>query len=289
MSGFHYNSTIVDTPLRNSLWNLLYRVVSANDRSRTAWTALLRGACLAFFKQTIDDLPSADNDASMREFKRLFFGIPAHRVYDLFEFLLADDRGGMKELDRKLIRRGLNPVLEEDAAPVRLQRDRFVPLSDELSLDAVAGAGEALSLFDLAAARRHLESAVSFLSRRPDPATREAVREAVISVAAVVRSLRDAPAGTPPGAGEAGNVPESGVIAMGTIGPVREALAIDAGLAEAIDVTLSRCHALSGLPGAAPGSEPPDPAEATFLVVFCATVIRFLLSRAGPPGGGGGR
>ena len=162
----------MDRPLRTSLWNLLYRVVSANDRSGTAWTAILRGACLAFFKETIDDLPTADNEASMHELKRLFFDLPGHRVYDLFEFLLADDRAGVKELDRKLFRRGLNPVLEEDGAPVRLLRDRFVPLPDEVSLDAVAGAEESLSLFDLAAAKRHLESALSYLSHRPDPAGR---------------------------------------------------------------------------------------------------------------------
>lgn len=279
----------MDSPLRNSLWNLLYRVVSANDRSRTAWTSLLRGACLAFFKETIDDLPAADNDASMREFKRLFFGIPAHRVYDLFEFLLVDDRGGMKELDRKLIRRGLNPVLEEDVAPVRLQRDRFVPLSDDLSLDALAGAGETLSLFDLAAAGRHLESAVSFLSRRPEPATGEAVREAVIAVAAVVHSLRAAPAGQPSGAAEEGRDHGSGGIAVGTVGPVRETFGIDGRLAAGIEATLARCHALSGLPGASAEDVPPDPAEAAFLVVFCASVIRFLLARARPAGGGGDR
>src|SRR5512143_1017453 len=279
----------MESPLRNSLWNLLYRIVSANDRSRTAWTAILRGACLAFFRKTIDDLPAADNDASLREFKSLFFGLPGHRVYDLFEFLLVDDRAGIKEMDRKLFRRGLNPVLEEEGAPVRLLRDRVVPLSDELSLDAVAGAAETLSLFNLAAAARHIESAVSFLSRRPDPAAREAVREAVIAVAAVVHSLRAAPVGMPSGAGagEEG-MSGSGGIVLGSVGPVRERLGISGGLADGIEATLARCHALSGLPGSPPDGDPPEPAEATFLVVFCASVIRLLLARGGPPGKGGG-
>ena len=281
----------MDSPLRNSLWNLLYRTVSATDRSRTAWISILRGACLVFFKETIDDLPATDNDASLREFKRLFFGIPGHRVYDLFEFLLIDDRAGMKEVDRKLLRRGLNPVLEEEAAPVRLLRDRLVPLADEMSLAAVAGAGETLSLFDLAAASRHIESAVSFLSIRPDPAARDAVREAVIAVAAVVQSLRAAPARTPPSAvpGEEGDLSRPGEIALGTIGPVREKLGISGSLADGIEATLARGHAISGLPGAPSDGEPPDTAEATFLVVFCASAIRLLLSRGGPPGKGGER
>ncbi len=278
----------MDSPLRTSLWNLLYRVVSANDRTRTAWISILRGTCLAFFKETIDDLPATDNEASIRELKRLFFALPAHRVYDLFEFLLVDDRSGTKELDRKLFRRGLNPVLEEEGAPVRLLRDRFVPLADEVSLDALAGAEESLSLFDLAAAKRHMESALGFLSRRPDPAGREAVREAVIAVAAVVHSLRGARAAEPRAArpGEGAGASASTGIALGSVGPVREQLGISAGLADGIEAILGRCHALSGLSGGRPGGESPDPAEATFLVVFCASVIRLLLDRGSPPAKG---
>lgn len=277
----------MDDALRNSLWNLLYRVVAANDRSRTAWTSILRGACLSFFKETIDDLPVGDNEASLRELKRLFFGLPEHRVYDLFEFLLVDDRSGIKELDRKLFRRGLNPVLEEEGAPVRLLRDRLVPLADEVSLDALAGAEESLSLFDLAAAKRHMESALGYLSRRPDPAGQDAVREAVIAVAAVVHSLRrgGAPAA---GAGEGGDAPPSAGIVVGSVEPVREKLGLSAGLAGGIEAIVARCHALSGLPGVPPGGEPPDPSEATFLVVFCASVIRLLLDRATPAGKGDG-
>jgi hypothetical protein len=89
------------------------------------------------------------------------------------------------------------------------------------------------------------------------------------------------------GAAGTGRVPGSGGIALGTIAPVRDFLGIAGALAGGIEAALARCHALSGLPGASPEAEPPDPAEATFLVVFCASVIRLLLSRAGPPGGGG--
>src|SRR4030067_669132 len=139
------------TPLRKSLWNLLYRAISSSDHSRTAWGALLRGACLGCFKNTPDALPTADNEASCRALKDLFFGLPDHRILALFEFLLTDDRAGMKEVDRKLLRRGLNQVLDEERAPVRLLRDRFLPLPDELALDAMATDEENPSLFYLAA------------------------------------------------------------------------------------------------------------------------------------------
>ena len=258
------------TPLRNSLWNLLFRIVSANDHSRTAWGAILRGACLGFFKEPIDDLPLADGDAARRVFREHFFGIPEHRLYDLYEFLLVNDGAGMKEVDRKLVRRGVNRILEEEGAPVRLLRDRFVPLPDELGLDAVAAAGDTFPLFDLAAASRHLESAVALLSRRPEPATGGAVREALIAVAAAVRTLGDG----------AGNV------AMGTISPVAERLGIRGRLREGIDAVLAHCHSLSGLPGSGTEEASPDLAEATFLVVCCSSVVNLLLSRSQAGGRG---
>ena len=82
------------TPLRNSLWNLLYRVVSSNDHSRTAWGAILRGSCLAFFKRPIDDLPSSDNDASRRKLKEIFFFLKLLRM--IFLMVSHDQKHLMK-------------------------------------------------------------------------------------------------------------------------------------------------------------------------------------------------
>lgn len=260
------------SPLRNSLWNLLYRAVSSTDLSRTAWTSILRGSCLSFFKEPIDDLPEGGNEAARRELKRLFFELPDHRVYDLYEFLLTDDRAGLKEVDRKLIRRRMNAVLDDEKAPVRLLRDRFVPLPDELGLDAVASAQDTLTLFDLAASARHLEAAVAFLSRRPEPAGKDAVREAALAVASVVHHLRGRK-----GAGQE----DSPGVALGTVAPAGESLGIPAELESGIEALLGRCHAVSGLPGGDDPGGAVDPPEASFLVVFCASLIRYLLSAAG--------
>ncbi len=252
--------------LTNSLWNLLYRVVAATDHSRTVWTAVLRGSCLAFFKEPIDELPAADNEASRLLFKERFFALPEYRVYDLFEFLLADDRAGLKEMDRKLIRRKLNELLDQEGAPVRLLRDRFVPLPDSLGFDAAATADEKLNLFDLPAARRHLESAVAFLSRRPDPAGQDAVRESTLAVAAVVRTLSGG----------------TGKVALGTVAPVSESVEIPGDLLKGIEGTLRRCHEVSGLPGAStPGMAVSLP-EAAFLVVFCSSLVNYLLETRKP-------
>lgn len=255
----------MESALRNSLWNLLFRIVSSTDHSRTAWTAVLRGTGLAFFKEPIDALPSSDNEASRLAFRERFFALPDFRVYDLYEFLLRDDGAGLKEVDRKLIRRGMNEILEREEATVRLLRDRFVPLPDSMGFDAVAGAEEKLTLFDLAAGSRHLESAVAFLSRRPDAAAREAVREALLAVAAVVRSL-----------GGGGNE-----IPIGTVAPVAKPLKIPPELLAGMEATLHRCHALSGLPGTPFEEGTVDLAEATFLVVFCSSAIAYLLALRG--------
>ncbi len=236
--------------------------MSSTDHSRTVWTAVLRGSCLAFFKEPIDLLPAADNDASRAAFRDRFLSLPDHRLYDLIEFLLVDDRAGLKEVDRKLIRRSLNEILDQEGAPVRLLRDKFVPLPDSLGLDAVATAEEKLDFFDLAAASRHLDAALAYLSRRPVSASQEAVREATLAVAAVVRSLGD----------------KEGKIALGTVVPVAGAFKISSDLLAGMEATLRRCHAVSGLPGAVPDGGPVDLPEATLLVVFCSSVVNYLLT-----------
>jgi hypothetical protein len=258
------------SPLRNSLWNLLFRVLSSTDFARVAWTTVLRGAGLSFFKEPIDALPLSDNDASRLALKDRFFALPEDRVYDLFEFFLADDRSGLKELDRKLIRRGLNDLLEREGAPVRLYRDRFRPFQDILGFDEVAQAEEAVRLFDMAAAQRHVDTAVAYLSRRPEPEYRGAIREAVLAVTAVAAEVASRQART----GE-----EAPSLVVGSVAHAAASAGIPPELLAGIEPLLRRAHALSGLPadGAAPVVEGPvDPHEARFLVVFASSLIVYL-------------
>ena len=259
------------SPLRNSLWNLLFRVLSSTDFARIAWTTVLRGACLSFFKETIDELPLSDNDASRIGLKDRFFALPDHRVYDLFEFFLVDDNAGLKEMDRKLIRRGLNDLLEREGTAVRLYHDRFRPFQDLLGFDEVAQAGETVRLFDMAAAQRHMETAVAYLSRRPEPSFRGAIREAVLAVTAVAREVAAREVGK-----ERGDAP----LIVGSVAHAAAAAGMHAELLGGIDVLLRRAHALSGLPieGAEPppGEGPVDSREAHFLVVFASSLIVYL-------------
>jgi hypothetical protein len=256
------------SPLRNSLWNLLFRVLSSTDFARIAWTTVLAGACLSFFKEPIDELPLSDNDASRLALKSRFFGLPDHRVYDLFEFFLLDDHAGLKEMDRKLIRRGLNDLLEREGSTVRLYHDRFRPYQDYLGFDEVAQAGETVRLFDMAAAQRHMETAVAYLSRRPEPESRGAIREAVLAVTAVAREV----------AARKGE--EEAPLVVGSVTHAATAAGIPPDLLGGIEAILRRAHALSGLPidGVEPpaGEGPVDPREAHFLVVFASSLIVYL-------------
>jgi len=264
-SGEHRNA---GTPLRNSLWNLLFRVVSSTDFARVAWTTVLRGACLSFFKEPIDELPLSDNDASRLSLKGRFFDLPDHRVYDLFEFFLTDDHGGLKEMDRKLIRRGLNELLEREGASLRLYHDRFRPYQDVLGFDEVAQAEETVRLFDMAAAQRHMETAMAYLSRRPEPEFRGAIREAVLAVTAVAREVAARDGGKEP------------LLVVGSVAHAAAAAGIPVELLGGIEAILRRAHVLSGLPveGVEPlaGEGPVDPREAHFLVVFASSLIVYL-------------
>jgi hypothetical protein len=256
------------SPLRNSLWNLLFRVLSSTDFARVAWTAILKGACLSFFKEPIDELPLSDNDASRLALKDRFFDLPDPRVYDLFEFFLTDDQSGLKEMDRKLIRRGLNDLLEREGSGVRLYLDRFRPYQDYLGFDALVQAEETVRMFDMAAAQRHMETAVAYLSRRPEPESRGAIREVVFAVTAVAREVAARKAG------------EDAPLVVGSVAHAAAAAGMPPELLEGIEALLRRAHALSGLPidgVVSPASEEPvDPREAHFLVVVASSLIVYL-------------
>jgi hypothetical protein len=259
------------SPLRNSLWNLLFRVLSSTDFARIAWATILGGACLSFFKEPIDELPLSDNDASRLALKDRFFGLPDHRVYDLFEFFLADDHAGLKEMDRKLIRRGLNDLLEREGSTVRLYHDRFRPYQDILGFDEVAQAEDAVRLFDMAAAQRHMENAMAYLSRRPEPESRGAIREVVLAVTAVAREVA---------AREARKGEDEAPLVVGSVAHAATTAGIPAELLGGIEAILRRAHALSGLPidgvESPAGEDPIDPREAHFLVVFASSLIVYL-------------
>ncbi|HEX2719679.1 MAG TPA: hypothetical protein VHM71_01900, partial [Candidatus Deferrimicrobium sp.] len=227
--------------------------------------------CLSFFKEPIDELPLSDNDASRLALKDRFFDLPDHRVYDLFEFFLTDDHAGLKEMDRKLIRRGLNDLLEREGSTVRLYHDRFRPYQDFLGFDEVAQAEETVHLFDMATAQRHMETAVAYLSRRPEPESRGAIREAVLAVTAVAREVA---------AREIRKGGEEAPLVVGSVAHAAAAAGIPAELVRGIDLLLRRAHALSGLPiegvELPVGEEPVDSSEAHFLVVFASSLIVYL-------------
>ncbi len=264
------------TALRNSLWNLLFRVLSATDYSKVAWTAVLRGAALSFFKEPIDALPLDDNDASRLALKERFFALPDRGAYALFEFLLTDDTAAVKEVDRKLIRRGLNELLEREGADVRLFRDRFRPYQDALGFNESAEAERAVSLFDLEAARRHLFQAQAFLAAEPEPRSRDALREAVLAVAAVALEAERR-------AAKEGDPPPRPVV--GSVARAARAAGMPEGMLPGVESLLRRAHVLSGLPvegeGAPREPEPVDAREARLLVVFASSLIVFLLGKRG--------
>ncbi len=260
------------TPLRNSLWNLLFRVVSSNDFSKSVWPAVLRGACLGFFREPIDELP-AENDASRLALKSRFFALGDERVFDLFEFLLSDDRAGIKEMDRKLIRRGMNDLLQREGAGMRLYQDRFRPYADDLGFDEMAEAERVVRLFDMEAARRHLDAAHAYLMRRPRPESQGALREAVLAVAAVALEVARREA-------EDGEAPP--LLVVGSVAYAAKAAGIPPGLLPGVEALLHRAHLLSGLP-IGDETRPPagaiDEREARLLVVFASSLIVFLLGK----------
>jgi hypothetical protein len=116
-----------------------------------------------------------------------------------------------------------------------------------------------------------METAVAYLSRRPEPSFRGAIREAVLAVTAVAREVA---------AREVRKSAEEAPLVVGSVAHAAAAAGIPAELLGGIDLLLRRAHALSGLPfdgvESPAGEGPVDPREAHFLVVFASSLIVYL-------------
>ena len=121
--------------LRNSLWNVLdlliwqskdfitkqYGIVRIQDFSSRLW--------FNFFKLPIDSRPKY-GDEILEIIREHFFNGEWYDVYAILEYVLAAQK------DQSLIK-AINKILERELSGYRFINSAFVPVTDELELEAV--------------------------------------------------------------------------------------------------------------------------------------------------------
>jgi len=177
--------------LKNSLWNMLdiflwgragfvyveYGRSDIHDFSSRLW--------INFFKKPMD-LRSSDGYAILNEIRNYYFQAKWNEVYDFLEYILKSEE------NLELIE-AINVILERELAGYRYIGSAFVPITDEVEIEAVQQAATE-DLFR--GVHSHLKKAIECLARRENPDYRNSIKESISAVESMAKEITGNPKAT---------------------------------------------------------------------------------------------
>lgn len=170
--------------LRNSLWNVLdvfiwsknnflYRQYGSGDIeefSRRLW--------FHYFKKPMDSRPERAHRI-LEAIRSYYFECPWYEVYDFLEYVLLAERNA------RLIK-AINNILERELSGYRFIESAFVPVTDEVEIEAVQ---KALTEGPFNGVHAHLKKAMEHLARRENPDYRNSIKESISAVESMSRVI----------------------------------------------------------------------------------------------------
>lgn len=167
--------------LRNSLWNVLERDLwwrsSVQYLShRSFGSRLCEYLWRDYFKAPLDTRPGSGSEFK-RSVREYFFRSDWSCIYELLEFILPFIQ------DTPVIEH-VNAVLERERSGFRYVSGKFIPVTNDSEVEAVA---QAITTEPFYGAREHLRQAVNHLSNRDTPDFHNSINESILAVEITVQ------------------------------------------------------------------------------------------------------
>lgn len=178
----------VDEPLKNSIWNVLYRHF-AEPLHYSGFGILAHSLAVKYLKIPIDGIPEDDDDR-YRYVKTYYFTKIADWwvVYDFLELsfaVYATHVAKHLKTNPAQFSQAINKVLEREASAYRLLEGRVVPISNPTEVATIEEAVHSA----LPGASTHITSALHFLAIKPKPDYRNAIKESISAVESACKVL----------------------------------------------------------------------------------------------------
>jgi hypothetical protein len=177
----------MDGPLRNKLWDLVTLGFLAQDeiaidvhpRGR-----VYRALWCDFFEYTFDSVPSYSSRVNAHVRSWFFDKAEWNGVYDLLTFLMrhVDPHSDLNSTE---LAEALNSRLEQYLSAYRWIGDSFVPIVDDVQIEAIEQALDS----PLAGVREHISKALRLLADRDHPDEENSVKESVSAVESICSSI----------------------------------------------------------------------------------------------------
>ncbi len=145
-----------------------------------------------YFAHPVDTLPRGwhETRAKLRTF--FFSAAQWFQVYDLIEFVAANDNSKFAIARPIVFRQDVNEVLEREMSGYRFVGEFITPITFQTEIDEIESAmtGKEQSVTD------HLHSALNLLSDRNDPDYPNSIKESISAVESLVKSTLGTEKGT---------------------------------------------------------------------------------------------
>ena len=253
----------ISTSLRNSLWNYLLKTIFFGKSEMHIQVSKI--ICEKFFKLPVDTLPRLWYE--QKDWLRGYFFDPSflwYQAYNLVEFI-ADNCGAMRpHLDPNIFKSEVNQVLEEELAAYRFIGGTLAPISSPQEIGSITSALVATQEKELYGTKKHIETALALMARKPSPDYRNSIKESISSIESLAKQLT----------GEAGGGLEKALSKLDSV--VHFHGAFKAGLLSLYGYTSDENgirHAILDEPNI--GFD-----EAKFFLIICSALVNFIISKA---------
>lgn len=174
--------------LRNSLWNFVHS--QFHSLRHDHWIRVSKFVAQFFRKVPVDELPFRDYECR-KWIKAYFYGLEWYEVYDLIEFLVANNQMiiDYRGRDQERIEKGYNEIFASELSGYRFVAGVLAPISNPAETGAISDALEASSSKGLSGARSHIHTALKLLGRKPNPEYRNSIKESISAVESVVKQI----------------------------------------------------------------------------------------------------
>jgi hypothetical protein len=186
--------------LRNSLWNLIYKLYTRKSDIMRYWSQVAEYIALHFRKIPVDEVPYGDIECCIW-IKSYFYGLDWYKVYNLIEFIVENhvemtrkehsyDYGYTNHpIKRDQFERSVNLILQNELSGYRFIAGVLSPITEEVEIKEIEEAVEQSSQVGFEGAHEHIRTSLDFLGKKPEPDHRNAIKEAISAVESVVTQL----------------------------------------------------------------------------------------------------